>query len=241
MTMTFSLASTLSDQLGYTQNRQPCETVFLSHLGCICLIPVLRFHHLELNETVFIIMALYGYARVSTSDQDLTLQTQNLRAAGCEIIRAEKASGSSRTGRSELQLLLEFLRPGDTLMVTRVDRLARSIKDLQDIVYALNQQGVTLRATEQPVDTRSAAGKAFLDMLGVFAEFETNLRRERQMEGIAAAKARGVYRGRKPSIDHAEVWRLYTTEKMGATAIARQLGIGRASVYRALENYEQSA
>ncbi|EDS6649535.1 recombinase family protein [Salmonella enterica subsp. arizonae] len=186
-------------------------------------------------------MALYGYARVSTSDQDLTLQTQILRAAGCEIIRAEKASGSSRTGRSELQLLLEFLRPGDTLMVTRVDRLARSIKDLQDIVYVLSQQGVTLRATEQPVDTRSAAGKAFLDMLGVFAEFETNLRRERQMEGIAAAKARGVYRGRKPSIDHAEVWRLYTTEKMGATAIARQLGIGRASVYRALENYEQPA
>ncbi|MGX2009074.1 recombinase family protein, partial [Enterobacter asburiae] len=148
---------------------------------------------------------------------------------------------SSRTGRSELQLLLEFLRPGDTLMVTRVDRLARSIKDLQDIVYALNQQGVTLRATEQPVETCSAAGKAFLDMLGVFAEFETNLRRERQMEGIAAAKARGVYRGRKPSIDPAEVWRLYTMEKMGATAIARQLGIGRASVYRALENYEQSA
>ncbi|MCC8456225.1 DNA invertase [Photorhabdus luminescens] len=155
-------------------------------------------------------MALYGYARVSTSDQDLTLQTQTLRAAGCEIIRSEKASGSSRTGRSELQLLLEFLRPGDTLMVTRVDRLARSIKDLQDIVYALNQQGVTLRATEQPVDTQTAA-----------------------------AKARGVYRGRKPSIDPAEVYRLYTTEKMGATAIARQLGIGRASVYRTLENYEQ--
>ncbi|ELO57398.1 putative resolvase protein [Salmonella enterica subsp. enterica serovar Enteritidis str. 561362 9-7] len=185
-------------------------------------------------------MALYGYARVSTSDQDLTLQTQILRAAGCEIIRAEKASGSGRTGRSELQLLLEFLRPGDTLMVTRVDRLARSIKDLQDIVYALNQQGVTLRATEQPVDTRSAAGKAFLDMLGVFAEFETNLRRERQMEGIAAAKARG-YTGEEPSIDPAEVYRLYTIEKMGATAIARQLGIGRASVYRALENYEQPA
>ncbi len=81
-------------------------------------------------------------------------------------------------------------------MVTRVDRPARSIKDLQDIVYALNQQGVTLRATEQPVDTRSAAGKAFLDMLGVFAEFETNLRRERQMEGIAAAKA-GAYTGKE--------------------------------------------
>ncbi|GKK46107.1 integrase-like protein y4lS [Klebsiella variicola] len=206
-------------------------------MGRFCLVPVLRFHHLKANETVFI----YGYACVSTHEQDLTLQTQTLRAAGCEIIRSEKASGSSLDGRTELSLLLEFLRPGDTLMVTRVDRLARSIRDLQDIVYSLNQRGITLRATEQPVDTMSAAGKAFLDMLGVFAEFETNLRRERQMEGIAAAKARGVYRGRKPSIDPAEVYRLYVDEKMGATAIARQLGIGRASVYRVLDNYEQPA
>ncbi|EMH7335224.1 MULTISPECIES: recombinase family protein [Serratia] len=186
-------------------------------------------------------MALYGYARVSTNDQDLDLQIKTLRAAGCEIIRAEKASGSSRDGRTELQLLLDFLRPGDTLMVTRVDRLARSIKDLQDIVHALNEEGITLKATEQPVDTRTAAGKAFLDMLGVFAEFETNLRRDRQLEGIAAAKARGVYRGRKPSIDPAEVYRLYMDEKMGATAIARQIGIGRASVYRVLDNYGQPA
>ncbi|EJC3639540.1 recombinase family protein [Salmonella enterica] len=170
-------------------------------------------------------MALYGYARVSTHEQDLSLQTTTLRAAGCEIIRAEKASGSSRNGRTELSLLLEFLRPGDTLMVTRVDRLARSIKDLQDIVYTLNQQGSTLRATEQLVDTKTAAGKAFIDMLGGFAEFETNLRRERQMEGIATAKARGIYRGCKPSI----VYRLYVDEKMGATAIARQLGSGRCS------------
>ncbi|RAX07121.1 recombinase family protein [Photorhabdus bodei] len=186
-------------------------------------------------------MALYGYARVSTNDQDLALQSQMLRAAGCEIIRAEKASGTRRDGRNELKLLLDFLRPGDTLIVTRIDRLARSIKDLQDIVYALNQRGITLKATEQPVDTRTAAGKAFLDMLGVFAEFETNLRRERQLEGIAAAKARGVYRGRKSSIDPAEVYRLYVVEKMGATAIARQLGIGRASVYRVLDNYGQPA
>ncbi|MCC8380392.1 recombinase family protein [Xenorhabdus sp. PB30.3] len=186
-------------------------------------------------------MALYGYARVSTNDQDLALQSQMLRAAGCEIIRAEKASGTRRDGRNELQLLLDFLRPGDTLIVTRIDRLARSIKDLQDIVYALNQRGITLKATEQPVDTHTAAGKAFLDMLGVFAEFETNLRRERQLEGIAAAKARGVYRGRKSSIDSAEVYRLYVVEKMGATAIARQLGIGRASVYRVLDNYGQPA
>ncbi|RML77328.1 recombinase family protein, partial [Pseudomonas amygdali] len=105
---------------------------------------------------------------------------------------------------------------------------------LQDIVYTLKERGVSLKATEQPIDTQSAAGKAFLDMLGVFAEFETNLRRERQLEGIADAKARGVYRGRKPSIDPLEVQRLWTEENLGATEIARKLGVGRASVYRAL-------
>ncbi len=104
-----------------------------------------------------------------------------------------------------MKTLLDFLRLGDTLLVTRVDRLARSIKDLQDIVYTLKERGVSLKAMEQPIDTQSAAGKAFLDMLGVFAEFETNLRRERQLEGIADAKALGVYRGRKPSIDPLEV------------------------------------
>jgi DNA invertase Pin-like site-specific DNA recombinase len=186
-------------------------------------------------------MALYGYARVSTNDQDFTLQEQALRAAGCEVIRAEKVTGTSRTDRTELQVLLDFLRRGDTLVVTRIDRLARSIKDLQDIVYTLKEQGVTLKAIEQPIDTRSAAGKAFLDMLGVFAEFETNLRRERQLEGIAAAKSRGVYRGRKPSVNTAEIQRLRLEDKLGATEIARRLGVGRATVYRALANREQQA
>jgi DNA invertase Pin-like site-specific DNA recombinase len=179
-------------------------------------------------------MASYGYARVSTLDQDLTVQRQTLRAAGCSVVRAEKASGSRRDGRTELQVLLDFMQPGDTLVVTRIDRLARSLKDLQDIVHELKSRGVALRATEQPVDTGTAAGKAFLDMLGVFAEFETNLRRERQLEGIAQAKARGVYRGRKPSVDMAEIRRLRDQDGLGATAIARRLGIGRASVYRAL-------
>ncbi len=179
-------------------------------------------------------MTAYGYARVSTIDQDFTIQQRALRAAGCRVIRAEKASGSRRDDRTELALLLDFLSAGDTLVVTRIDRLARSLKDLQDIVHELKAKGVALRATEQPVDTGTAAGKAFLDMLGVFAEFETNLRRERQLEGISAAKARGVYRGRKPSIDVVEVKRLKEFG-LGPTAIARKLGIGRASVYRALE------
>jgi DNA invertase Pin-like site-specific DNA recombinase len=90
-------------------------------------------------------------------------------------------------------------------MVTRIDRLARSIADLQDIVRAVRERGAALKATEQPIDTSTAAGKRFLDMLGVFAEFETNLRRERQLEGIAKAKAAGVYKGRPGSIDAALV------------------------------------
>ncbi|TBX29099.1 recombinase family protein [Nioella sediminis] len=179
-------------------------------------------------------MATYGYARVSTTDQDLTVQREALKAVGCEIIREEKVSGTSRQGRDELETLLQFLRPGDTLVVTRLDRLARSMDDLSQIVNELQQRGAALKATEQPVDTSTAAGKAFFQMLGVFAEFETNLRRERQMEGIAKAKAKGVYKGRKPSIDVEEVKRLRDEEGLGATEIAKRLGIARTSVYRAL-------
>ena len=150
------------------------------------------------------------------------------------MVRSEKKTGTQREGRTELDLLMQFLRAGDTLVITRIDRLARSLKDLQDLVHELKAKGVTLRATEQPVDTATAAGKAFFDMLGVFAEFETNLRRERQMEGIAAAKERGVYKGRRPTIDPAEIRRLHTEEKLSPTAIARRLGIARSSVYRCL-------
>ena len=176
----------------------------------------------------------YGYARVSTTDQDLSIQNAALRAAGCEMVRAEKVTGTTREGRTELGVLLDFLRSGDTLVVTRIDRLARSIGDLQDIVRALKAKGVTLRATEQPIDTGTAAGKAFLDMLGVFAEFETNLRKERQLEGIAKAKAAGIYKGRVSSVDTAKV-RLFRDESHKPVEIASRLGIGRASVYRALK------
>jgi DNA invertase Pin-like site-specific DNA recombinase len=158
---------------------------------------------------------------------------EKLRAAGCTVVREEKVSGSSREGRTELDTLLTFLRPGDTLMVTKVDRLARSVGDLQDIVKVLRAKGVVLKVTDQPIDTSTAAGKAFLDMLGVFAEFETSLRRERQMEGVAKAKARGVYRGRKATISARDVGKL-REQGLGATAIAATLGIGRASVYRVL-------
>ena len=175
----------------------------------------------------------YGYARVSTTDQDLTIQVEALTNAGCETIRQEKISGTSVQGRDELNTLLDFLRKGDELVVTRVDRLARSIRDLQNIVYDLDKKGVILSATEQPIQTNTSAGKCFLDMLGVFGEFETNLRKERQMEGIAKAKEKGVYKGRKPSVDADKVKELRDSG-LGASAIAKEMGIGRASVYRAL-------
>ena len=179
-------------------------------------------------------MTVIGYARVSTTDQSLDIQEAALKAAGCEVIRSEKRSGTTTTGRAELQTVLDFLRPGDAPMVTRIDRLARSIGDLQDIVRAVKAKGATLKATEQPIDTGTAAGKCFLDMLGVFAEFETNLRKERQMEGIAKAKAAGVYKGRPASIDPAQIQQL-KSQGIRPSQIAKQLGIARASVYRALE------
>ena len=145
-------------------------------------------------------MSNVGYARVSTTGQDLDIQLAALKAAGCDVIRSEKVSGTSTDGRAELRTVLAFLRRGDTLTVTKIDRLARSIADLSNIVRELESKGVALKATDQPIDTSSAAGKAFLGMLGVFAEFETNIRKERQMEGIAAAKKAGVYKGRPATI-----------------------------------------
>jgi DNA invertase Pin-like site-specific DNA recombinase len=175
----------------------------------------------------------YGYARVSTGEQDLDLQLERLEVAGCSVVRAEKISGTSREGRAELETLMQFLRKGDTLWVTRLDRLARSIRDLENIVHELKERGVALKATEQPIDTSTAAGKAFFGMLSVFSEFETNIRRERQLEGIEKAKAKGIYKGRKPSINTAAV-RDLSAKGIGPTQIARDLGISRASVYRVL-------
>jgi DNA invertase Pin-like site-specific DNA recombinase len=178
-------------------------------------------------------MAIYGYARVSTADQDLSVQEVALKAAGCEHIRSEKISGT-KSDRPELKTLLQFMRDGDTLVVTRIDRLARSIRDLQNMVHEMKERGISLRATEQNVDTGSAAGKAFFDMLGVFAEFETGLRKERQAEGIAKAQKAGKYKGRKRSVDVDKVRDLKEAGQ-SVSAIARELNISRVSVYRALD------
>ena len=117
-------------------------------------------------------MTTIGYARVSTTDQDLDIQIAALKREGCTTIRSEKRSGTSTANREELRTVLDFLRKGDVLMVTRIDRLARSIGDLQDIVRAVRARGASLKATEQPVGTCTAApGKCFFDMPSVFVEF----------------------------------------------------------------------
>lgn len=178
----------------------------------------------------------YGYARVSTGEQDLTVQREALVRTGVhpDLVFDEKATGAKRQGREKLDFLLKVADTGDTIVITRIDRLARSMHDLQNIVHELKCKGVALKATEQPIDTATAAGKAFFDILGVFAEFETNLRRERQAEGIAKAKRQGIYTGGKRRIERTEVKRL-ASEGAGPSEIARRLGVSRRQVYRILE------
>jgi DNA invertase Pin-like site-specific DNA recombinase len=178
-------------------------------------------------------MAVYGYARCSSVQQSLNIQISALKAAGCTVIRAEKKSGTSLNGRTELETIMDFLQSGDTLVVTRTDRLARSVRDLANLVARLEEKGVSLKATEQPVDTSTSSGKAFLGMLSVFAEFETNIRKERQLEGIEQAKAQGKYKGRPVEIDAVAV-KAKRAAGLSAIAIAKDMGICRASVYAAL-------
>ena len=181
---------------------------------------------------------IIGYDRVSTSEQDLTLQVEALKNAGCTKIFKEKVTGTSTAKRTELKRALDVLTTlkGGTLIITRVDRLARSMKDLQDIVHLLKEHDVCLKSTEQPIDTSTPAGKAFFDMLGVFAEFETNLRRERQLEGIAKAKKSGKYKGRKPTAKAKtdDVLRMIA-DGVPKPEIAERLNIGIASVYRIIK------
>jgi len=173
-----------------------------------------------------------GYARCSSVSQDLGVQLETLKKVGCGKIYQEKVSGTSTQGRDELKECLDYVREGDELVITRIDRLARSVLDLQLIVKELSDKKVNLSATEQSINTKTPEGKCFLDMLGVFAEFETNLRKERQSEGILRAKQKGVYKGRKSSIDADKIKEL---KDSGASAIAKEMNIHRDSVYRVLK------
>ncbi|OYX40989.1 MAG: DNA invertase [Rhodobacterales bacterium 32-67-9] len=178
-----------------------------------------------------------GYARTSTLDQKAGFEAQDreLRALGCERVFAEQVSSVDVAERSELANALEFIRAGDTLVVTKLDRLARSVRHLHDILGVLTTKGAHLKIIGLGIDTNTPTGKLMLTVLGGIAEFEREIMLERQREGIAKAKAAGKYKGRQPTAraKAADVIRLHR-DGMGATAIAVQLGIGRASVYRVL-------
>ena len=173
-----------------------------------------------------------GYARVSSVGQNLESQLIALKEYGCEKIFQEKVSGTSTKGREQLKEMLNFVRESDEVVFTRTGRVARSVLDLQLIVRELTEKGVSLTATEQPISTKDATSKCFLDMLSVFAEFETNLRKERQMDGIKANKDK--FKGRGQTIDVERIKTL-KNEGLGATAIAKNMGIDRTSVYRLLK------
>ncbi len=177
-------------------------------------------------------MSVIGYARVSTTGQSLDIQREQLLAAGCERVFEEKMSGTTTEGRERLEEALRYVREGDVFTICRLDRLARSMIDLRKIVDELTAKGVGFRVLQQgAIDTTRSDGRLLLNILASFAEFETDIRKERQADGIEKAKSKGVYKGRKRSISAASIAELEGAG-LGPTAIAKRLGIGRASVYR---------
>jgi len=190
--------------------------------------------------------ALIGYGRTSTADQVAGLEGQerDLRAAGCTKLFLEQVSATT-TQRPQLEAALDYAREGDTVHVTKPDRLARSTADLLGIVARLEAKGVGLVVLSmggQQVDTRTATGKLMLTMLAAVAAFERDLMLERQREGIAKAKGEGKYKGRAPTAmrQAGEVARL-TGAGVTPTEIARRLGLSRMSIYRALKETEGGA
>ncbi len=182
-------------------------------------------------------MPRIGYARVSSPSQDLDIQKAKLKAAGCEVIRSETASGASRDGRSELTTVMEFLRKEDELVVHRLDRLGRSTRDVLNLVHELDAKGASLRILEPEVTTAGDMGRMVITVLGMVADMELKFIRDRQRAGIEAAKSKGVYKGRQKSVDDDEI-RDLASEGVPKAQIARELGVSRMTVYRALADTE---
>ncbi len=182
---------------------------------------------------------LIGYARTSTIEQEAGLEAQmrDLEALGCRKIFTEQVSSVSR--REQLEALLDYLRDGDVLVVTKLDRLARSVKDLLRILDAVRATGAQLRILSMGLDTGTANGRLMLTVLGAIAEFEREIMLERQREGIAKAKAEGKYKGRKPTVRarRTEIKDL-ADQGIGPTEISKRLGVARSSVYRVLSHAE---
>ena len=178
-------------------------------------------------------MARIGYARVSTLEQDLCGQLARLTAEGCTLIRSEKVSGGSREGRPELATVIEFLRPGDELVVTRLDRLGRDTRDVLNVVHEAEQRGASVTVLDPHVSTRGEMGHVVLTVLGMVAQMERRFIKERQREGIARAKLEGAYAGGKRRLDR-ERARVLHAEGQGPAAIAVALGCSLMQVYRIL-------
>ena len=169
-------------------------------------------------------MARIGYARVLTLDQAHTTQKARLQAGGCEIVRSEKASGKGLQGRDELASVLEFIRTGDELVVVKLDRLGRSTRDVLNLVHELEAKGAALTVLEPAFSTKDPTGSILVTVLGMVAEMERRFIRERQQAGIEAAKKRGVYRGRKPTVPADRVRKMRAAgEKLSAIAKERNL------------------
>jgi DNA invertase Pin-like site-specific DNA recombinase len=181
---------------------------------------------------------IIGYARTSTTDQKagLDAQLRDLTQAGCERVFQEEVSSVDTTAREELRKALEYAREGDTLVVTKLDRIARSVKHMLDILETLEAKKVNLRILAMGIDTASPTGRLMLGILGSVAQFEREIMLERQREGIAKAKGEGKYRGRKP-LDPAkaeEVLRLIKVDGLTPTKAAEKAGVARATAYRVL-------
>jgi DNA invertase Pin-like site-specific DNA recombinase len=180
-----------------------------------------------------------GYARVSSASQSYDVQEAQLIAAGCSIVRAEKQSGSADnlTNRSELAICIEFLRPGDTLTVCKPDRLARSTRDLLNLVSKITDKDASLEVLSLGLNTATSQGKLMLTMLAAIAEFELALIKERQADGIAAAKLAGAYKGRK-AIGSIKSEKIIALSLSGMTKddIAEEVGVSRTTVFKVLKS-----
>ena len=179
-------------------------------------------------------MARIGYARVSSVDQDLENQLAKLKGEGCEVIRSEKVSGGSREGRNELATVLQFLRPGDELVVTRLDRLGRDTRDVLNIVHECEQRKAFVTILDPHVSTRGELGHVVLTVLGMVAQMERCFIKDRQREGIRRAKSEGVYQGGKRRLDRTKIKSMAAAGN-GPREIARTLGCSRMQVYRIIE------
>lgn len=179
---------------------------------------------------------ILGYARVSTAEQNLDLQLDAFDQAGCQRVYQEHASGA-RVSRPELDRLLAAIRPGDTLVVWKLDRLGRSLAHIAGLLANLRERGIHFRSLQDGLDTRTAQGRAMVGMAAVFAELERELIRERTHAGLAAARARGRRGGRKRVMSPTRVQlarEMYASKQHTVEAIAKALGVGRATIYRAL-------